>query len=439
MLGLCYVVIQVIEILIGVWIVHSMYPEYRIYSKWVRGILAVGCVILWIIYIGNAWDSFISNIFIVFYSVLFSGLYSICFRAGFFKVFLVEMLYLINISFLKIPILIVEAMSVSEPLHKVNRGSRTLVETMWCMTLAITIILVGKNSKFVEQYKKSIQLLISKYTVLMLVLTGIQWILLSYNMWLGMQGFQTIDLILCVILILSIFLCLHYLVLRMAYREVKLDNERLDMSQELLQKQNYELHEMYEKNSARMHEYSHNLEYLYYCIREEKYSEAGEFLRKYIGGLNEEKRIVWRGLSFLDFIINYKKQAMDKRGIVFHLTLDVYEYPFKEAELGILLGNLLDNAIEACEKCESGKREIKLHIWNVRYMFMLNLINSSSKSPEVREQQFITDKEEKNAHGMGVEQVRRIVDKYGGDINFQYSGEHFETNIIVSNMKEENT
>ncbi|NBK91709.1 GHKL domain-containing protein [bacterium 1XD21-13] len=439
MLGLCYVVIQVIEILIGVWIVHSLYSEYRIYSKWARGILAVSCVILWIIYIGNAWDSFISNIFILFYSVLFSGLYSIWFRVGFLKVFLVEMLYLIDISFLKIPILIVEAMSVSEPLHKVNRGSRTLVETMWCMTLAITIILVGKNSKFVEQYKKSIQLLVSKYTALMLLLTGIQWILLSYNMWLGMQGFQTIDLILCVILILSIFLCLHYLVLRMAYHEVKLENERLDMSQELLQKQNYELHEMYEKNSARMHEYSHNLEYLYYCIREEKYFEAGKFLQKYIGGLNEEKRIVWTGLPFLDFIINYKKQAMDKRGIVFHLTLDVYEYPFKEAELGILLGNLLDNAIEACEKCELGKREIKLHIWNVRYMFMLNLINSSSKSPEVREQQFITDKKEKNAHGMGVEQVRRIVDKYGGDINFQYSGEHFETNVIVSNMKEENT
>ena len=54
MLGLCYVVIQVIEILIGVWIVHSLYSEYRIYSKWARGILAVSCVILWIIYIGNA-------------------------------------------------------------------------------------------------------------------------------------------------------------------------------------------------------------------------------------------------------------------------------------------------------------------------------------------------------------------------------------------------
>lgn len=193
MLGLCYVVIQVIEILIGVWIVHSLYSEYRIYSKWARGILAVSCVILWIIYIGNAWDSFICNIFILFYSVLFSGLYSIWFRVGFLKVFLVEMLYLIDISFLKIPILIVEAMSVSEPLHKVNRGSRTLVETMWCMALAITIILVRKNSKFVEQYKKSIQLLVSKYTALMLLLTGIQWILLSYNMWLGMQGFQTID------------------------------------------------------------------------------------------------------------------------------------------------------------------------------------------------------------------------------------------------------
>lgn len=439
MLGLCYVVIQVIEILIGVWIVHSMYPEYRIYSKWVRGILAVGCVILWIIYIGNAWDSFISNIFIVFYSVLFSGLYSICFRASFFKVFLVEMLYIINISFLKLPELVLEGLLFDETLIMANRGNRTVLECLWCGLLVVTIIWVGKKKRFSSPYKKPIQLLISKYTGLMLILTGVQWFLLSYNMWLGMQGFQAIDLILSVILIFSIFVCLHYLVLRMAYREVKLDNERLDMSQELLQKQNYELHEMYEKNSARMHEYSHNLEYLYYCIREEKYSEAGEFLRKYIDGLNEEKRIVWTGLSFLDFIINYKKQAMDKRGIGFHLTLDVYEYPFKEAELGILLGNLLDNAIEACEKCESGKREIKLHIWNVKYMFMLNLINSSSKRPEVREQQFITDKEEKNAHGMGVEQVRRIVEKYGGDINFQYSGEHFETNIIVSNIKEENT
>lgn len=439
MLGLCYVVIQFVEILIGVWILYSLYSEYRINSKCVRGVLAVCCIILWIIYVGNAWDSFISNIFILFYGILFSGLYSLYFKSNFLKIFLVEMLYLIGISFLKIPILIVEAMSLNEPLYKVNRGRRTLTELLWCTALIITIILVGKSKKFTRPYKKPIHLLVSKYTVLMLVVTGIQWILLSYNMWLGKQGFQTIDLILSVILILVIFLSLHYLMIRMAYYEVRIDNERLDMTQELLQKQNYELHEMYKKNSARMHEYTHSLEYLYYCIKEEKYIDAENYLHKYLDGLNEEKRVVWTGLPFLDFVINYKKQIMDKRKIVFRLTLDVYEYPFKEAELGVLLGNLLDNAIEACEKCEPDKRVINLRIWNVKYMFMLNLINSSSKYPEKNDQQFITDKEDKNAHGMGVEQVRRIVDKYGGDINFQYSGEHFETNIIVSNIKEEST
>ncbi len=439
MLRVCYILVQIMEVLTGICILHGVYNKQKKNPIWLRGIWGIVFIILIVSYAVNAWDSFISNVFMLLHGILFGLWYCANFKADFLKVFLIEMLYMVNISFLKLPVLILEGIVSGAPLTKINRGGRTILECFWCMILIAAIILLLKKKEFFKYYKSPVQLLISKYTGLMLVITGIQWLLLSYNMWLGMQGFQTIDLILSVILILSIFLCLHYLVLRMAYREVKLDNERLDMSQELLQKQNYELHEMYEKNSARMHEYSHNLEYLYYCIREEKYSEAGEFLRKYIGGLNEEKRIVWTGLSFLDFIINYKKQAMDKRGIVFHLTLDVYEYPFKEAELGILLGNLLDNAIEACEKCESGKREIKLHIWNVRYMFMLNLINSSSKSPEVREQQFITDKEEKNAHGMGVEQVRRIVDKYGGDINFQYSGEHFETNIIVSNMKEENT
>lgn len=438
MLGLCYVAVQIVEMFTGIWIVHSLYAESKEKSMWVRGIWTIAFIILCILYAENARDSFISNAFILVHSILFSLWYCIGFKASFLRVFLIEMLYMTSISFLKLPVLIWEGMLSGASLSEVNRGYRTLFECAWCFALVVIIVLIIKKKVFFMHYKKPVQLLIFGYIRLMLVVAGIQWLLLSYNMWLGMQGFQAIDLILSVILICSIFLSLHYLVLRMAYHEVRMDNERLDFSQELLQKQNNELHEMYKNNSVRMHEYSHNLEYLYYCIKEEKYVEAENYLHKYLDGLNEAKRVVWTGLPFLDFVINYKKQAMDKRGIVFHLTLDIYEYPFKEEELGILLGNLLDNAIEACEKCEPEKREINLRIWNVKCMFMLNLVNSSSKSPELKEKRFITDKEDKSAHGMGVEQVRRIVDKYGGDIDFQYSGEHFETNIIVSNIKEEN-
>lgn len=233
------------------------------------------------------------------------------------------------------------------------------------------------------------------------------------------------------------FLTITYLLLRTAYNKIQTDKNNLDISQSLLQEQITKIHELFQRNKEHLHEYYHAMEYLYCCIREKKYDNAEEFLHKRIGELDEERNQVWTGLSYLDFIINYKKQIMDQKGIRFRLELDVYEYPFKEADLGILLGNLLDNAIEACEKCAPGKREIYLHIWNIKYMFLLRLANNSSKSPVVAKQRFITDKADKEAHGMGVELVKRVVKRYDGNIGFQYNGEQFETKLIVPIMKEE--
>ena len=299
----------------------------------------------------------------------------------------------------------------------------------------LVVIFVAKRISAHENYRKFMYMLLSKNTGLMLAVAGIEWFLLSYNMRLGIWGFRTGDFVFNIMLIFSIFICLNYLILREAYSEVRQDKDRLNISQELLQKQNREIHEIYKKNRESIHEQCRILEYLYYCIREKRYREAEAFLCKNLDELKEGRAEVWTGLPFLDFIINYKKQAMDKENITFQLELDVYEYPFEETELGVLLGNLLDNAIEACEKCGPGEKKIYLRIWNVKYMFMLKLRNSSSGLPVMTGQRFITDKADKNLHGMGVEQVKRIVGKYGGDISFQYGEEYFETKIMVDAMR----
>lgn len=437
MLRVCYLLVQVIEILFGAWMIHTLYPDFRKDERWIRGVWLFGCMILCISYVGSTWNSFISNISIIVFSLQFAGVYWVCHKVKFFKIFLLEVLYLTSISFLELPVLILEGILFDRTLMALNVGSRTILECCWCIILIAVIALLIRKKNVLENYKVVIYLLLSEQLGLLSIVTGVQWCLLSYNMWLGKQGFQTRDLIFNVFLIFCIFLILQYMILRITYNQIQTDNSSLDMSQSLLQKQNEEIHELYQKDRLRLHEYYHTLEYLYCCVKERRYDEVENFLQKYIGELDDDKRQVWTGLSFLDFIINYKKRMMDKKGILFRLELDVYEYPFEEAELGILLGNLLDNAIEACEKCASGKREIYLRIWNVGYMFMLKITNSSSKSPEMSGQRFLTDKADKNAHGMGVEQVRRIVNKYGGDIQFQFDGENFETKLIVPIEKEE--
>ena len=122
---------------------------------------------------------------------------------------------------------------------------------------------------------------------------------------------------------------------------------------------------------------------------------------------------------------------MDEYEIKFELEVDLYEIPLQDAELGVILGNLFDNAIEAAKKSEQFKRRIFLKICNLNEMFLLHLFNSNTQMPVIVDDRFVTAKEDKYAHGLGVESVKRIVEKYNGDISFQYDDEHFEVDILI--------
>lgn len=69
---------------------------------------------------------------------------------------------------------------------------------------------------------------------------------------------------------------------------------------------------------------------------------------------------------------------------------------------------------------------------NVNQQFVLKLKNSCSKKPLREKKRFITDKIERETHGIGLESVKSIVEQYeGGGINFAYDDTKFEVTIIV--------
>ena len=199
-------------------------------------------------YNGGIWNSFISNISIIGFSLQFASMYCICHKGKFLNIFLLEILYLTSISFLKLPVLILEGVLLDRTLIAVNRGSRTILECCWCiMLIAVIILLIRKRKRF-EKYKELVYLLLSERIGVLFAVTVIQWSLLSYNMWLGKRGFQTIDLVLNVFLILGISLYLHYLLLRMAYNKIQQDKNNLNISQSLLQEQIEQIHKLYQEN-----------------------------------------------------------------------------------------------------------------------------------------------------------------------------------------------
>ena len=73
---------------------------------------------------------------------------------------------------------------------------------------------------------------------------------------------------------------------------------------------------------------------------------------------------VWTGIEILDYLLTQEKKKADQRNIKFQIeTQRIDSLPFSDIEIVSIFGNLLDNAIEACEKIEIEERLSLIHIY----------------------------------------------------------------------------
>ena len=103
----------------------------------------------------------------------------------------------------------------------------------------------------------------------------------------------------------------------------------------------------------------------------------------------------------------------------------------EELDFIMMMGNLLDNAIESAVKCRKGERYIVFKIYNINDIFGIKIKNSSISKPTMVGDDFLTEKKEKDIHGWGIKSVKKILEKYNGELNFKYDNSFFETHVII--------
>ena len=95
-----------------------------------------------------------------------------------------------------------------------------------------------------------------------------------------------------------------------------------------------------------------------------------------------------------------------------------------------IISNLLNNAIEACEKIQEDKRIIEFEIVGYNSQIFISVCNSYDMESIINQKQkFITTKEDKLNHGIVLENVRRTVKKYDGDMRISQENERFIVSI----------
>lgn len=168
-----------------------------------------------------------------------------------------------------------------------------------------------------------------------------------------------------------------------------------------------------------------------------EYGEIEEYVQRMDETMQELEYKYVTGNAVTDVIINDKWRRAKKSGIQFDADFR-YNGEIPVFDLGIILNNLLDNAIEACEKLEPGKGFIRLTLKRKKQFLLLNVENSFDGAVPIRKGTPLPATTKQSVlpdivteHGIGLENVRDMAKRYFGGVNIKVKGGVFHVTVML--------
>lgn len=179
------------------------------------------------------------------------------------------------------------------------------------------------------------------------------------------------------------------------------------------------------------HDLKNHMTSLYVLVEEDKKEELLEYLSGVIEVFNNKEGLASTGNTVIDSIINFKLQEAEKEKIAVNIDLNIpKELKIPSFDITIILGNLLDNALNAVKKLEKN-RYIDIKIKYTKGRLILKIDNSFDGTIIKEKGKIITSHRDKNNHGLGLESVKTVLEKYNGVIEFKYDSNKFHTALLM--------
>jgi len=182
------------------------------------------------------------------------------------------------------------------------------------------------------------------------------------------------------------------------------------------------------------HDYNTNLIALQAMIEEKETDQALDFIVQITHEPEKAKRTLQTGNLILDAVASSKlwlAQSKDIEANIQSVSLGK-DMNIEDHDFCAIVGNLLDNAIEACERMgkEDGKRFIDISLL-VRGKNMVITIGNSFNGELKRSGSRYLSLKQGRLHGMGLKHVDSIIEKYNGQVVREIKGCLFETCVVL--------
>jgi len=196
---------------------------------------------------------------------------------------------------------------------------------------------------------------------------------------------------------------------------------------EIMQKYYAEVENMYAKMRGWRHDYRHHIQTMKVHAAHGEYEEIDKYLDMLDDDLTNVETVIKTGNRMADAILNSKLSLAMERDIKVKAEAKIpVALSVSELDLCIIIGNLLDNAIDACMELPAEERLIRIYMemkGNYLYLALTNTAVGAKKKS------FASTKGE--GHGFGITRIDAIVKKYGGYVTRASEDGAFSTEVLL--------
>lgn len=205
-------------------------------------------------------------------------------------------------------------------------------------------------------------------------------------------------------------------------------NEKLDMQ--------YKYYLMVKESQEKMKQVYHDMNNHMENIRSLK--NSSEYVNEYINNIEDEvknnKNIYNTGNALLDIILYEKSKDCIKNNIDFSVGIDFSKCEFIDMiDISSIFSNLIDNAIEACNKIDDNNIEKYITIKGtfIKSYYVVRCENSKTNKVIIKNNKILTSKKDKFLHGIGLDSIKSSIKKYNGELKIKNNEFKFITSIHI--------
>lgn len=157
-------------------------------------------------------------------------------------------------------------------------------------------------------------------------------------------------------------------------------------------------------------------------------------LNKIIHNCSNAENVSNSGNDTVDAIINFKYTAAREYGIDFRLKVFIpNELPIEQCDIGVVLGNALDNAIEAVRKCESSEKTVEISMGVKKEAWIIVIKNPyENEIKRDRNGRILSTKTTEYRRGYGLKSIERIVEQYQGEVIIDTENGKFSLTMVLN-------